>query len=284
MKTLRETYGAETKFTQSLASDITSLNKINSLVGLPQVVKATNEFGIPGGSIDVVGYTARGEVIVYEHQDISGRADQTHVAKTSHYALVMKNKGHKVLGTILLCESIDQIFLDNFKEHRWSYERRPSYMGHFNIHAVKSQWQDDGTYDPILFEESNTRQAQETVLDTYADFVKIYAAEWAIQREERNGSAITLWHRISELGNNYMAYIHTLSNTIKIGLHCEPKRIVTEDEKNLLKEIAPSEWEFRDSAKMKATIELTLPIDSDPETWANATETLKRNIRKRLTL
>lgn len=279
MKTLRETYGAETKFTQSLASDIKSLNKINSLVGLPQVVKATNEFGIPGGSIDVVGYTARGEVIVYEHQDISGRADQTHVAKTSHYALVMKNKGHKVLGTILLCESIDQIFLDNFKEHRWSYERRPSYMGHFNIHAVKSQWQDDGTYDPILFEESNTRQAQETVLDIYGDFVKIYAAEWAIQREERNGSAITLWHRPSELDNRYMMYVHTLKNSVNIGIHC--LKGVKETDEQFLQSIAQDDFEYRRSSD-RATVELKLSRDSDPETWADATEKLKRTIRKRL--
>ena len=54
MLTLRESYGSETSFTQKLATDLDSLNKINNLIGLPLVVKATNEYSVPNGSIDVV--------------------------------------------------------------------------------------------------------------------------------------------------------------------------------------------------------------------------------------
>lgn len=277
MKTLAEQWGQETSFTQSLANDLVSLNKINSLLGLPTVVSATNELSIPGGSIDVVGYTVRGEVIVYEHQDKSGRADQTHVGKTSHYARVLKSQGMTVRGAVLLCESIDQIFLDTFEDIRWAYERRPSYNGHCNVHAVKSQWTDEGEYQPVLFTEKEIIRDSDTVLDIYAEFVGIYAKEWKIQREEKNGNAVTLWHRISELPSRYMAYVHTLKNGVKIGLHCL-KDVSNEDEQ-LLQAVCPSGWEYR-KAKDRATIELILDKDSSYEQWADQTESLKRIIRK----
>ena len=285
MRTLREQYGSEVKFTQYLSTKEGSkhLNKVNQLIGLPNIVttKSINEMSIEGGSIDVVGFTERGEAIVYEHQDISGSADQTHASKTPWYCVMLKTMGYRVLGGVLLCENVSQKFLDAYKEYRWSSERR-SYMGHFNVHIVKTQFTDEGEFIPVLFEDSEVKPSRSTNINHYKDFYHIYARDWSIQREDNKDSAITLWHRIPELNNNYMAYIHTLKNTVKIGLHCEPHRIVTEDEKNLLKAVAPTEWKFRDSAKMKATIELTLPLDSDPETWANATETLKRNIRKHL--
>jgi hypothetical protein len=219
---------------------------------------------------------------VYEHQDQTGRADQTHVGKTSHYARVLHSQGLRVLGAVLLCETIDQIFLDTFEDIRWAYNKRPSKMGHCNVNAIRSQWTDEGVYAPARFDDVTVDVASTGTLDHYKDFYHIYARDWTIQREDNKDSAITLWHRIPELNNNYMAYIHTLKNTVKIGLHCEPHRIVTEDEKNLLKAVSPTEWEFRDSAKMKATIELTLPLDSDPETWWKHTESLKQNIRKHL--
>lgn len=277
MKTLAEQWGQETSFTQSLANDLISLNKINSLLGLPTVVSATNELSIPGGSIDVVGYTVRGEVIVYEHQDKSGRADQTHVGKTSHYARVLKSQGMTVRGAVLLCESIDQIFLDTFEDIRWAYERRPSYNGHCNIHAVKSQWTDEGEYEPVLFTEKEIIRDSDTVLDIYAEFVSVYAKEWKIQREEKNGNAVTLWHRISELPSRYMAYVHTVKNGVKIGIHCL-KDVSNEDEQ-LLQAVCPGGWEYR-RAKDRATIELILDKNSSYEQWADQTESLKRAIRK----
>src|SRR6056300_1444305 len=165
MKTLREAYGAETKFTQSLANDTDSLNKINNLIGLPSVVRAVNEMTIPGGSIDVVGYTVKGECIVYEHQDQTGRADQTHVGKTSHYARVLHSQGLRVLGAVLLCESIDQIFLDTFEDIRWAYNKRPSKMGHCNVNAIRSQWRDDGEYTPARFDDASVAVASTGTLD-----------------------------------------------------------------------------------------------------------------------
>lgn len=277
MKTLAEQWGSEIKFTQSLATDLVSLNRINDLLGLPQVVSADNEISIPGGSIDVVGYTVRGEAIVYEHQDKGGRADQTHVAKTTHYARVLKSQGHRVLASILLCESIDQIFLDTFEDIRWAYDRRPSYMGHCNVHAVKSQWSDDGEYVPTLFEDREVIKDSDTVLDHYRSFVEIYARDWRIQREERNGNAVTLWHKIPELGSKYMAYVHTLKNAVKIGVHCLQN--VTAADEELLAKIKPNDWQYR-RAKDRATIELILDPDSEPETWADHTEKLKRSVRR----
>lgn len=279
MKTLREQWGSEVKFTQQLATDLPSLNKINSLIGLPSVVKATNEMSIPGGSIDVVGYTVKGEVIVYEHQDLSGRADQTHVGKTSHYARVLKSKGLKVAGAVLLCESIDSIFLDTFNDIRWAYNKRPTLMGHCNVHAVKSQWTDTGEYTPQLFTDDGIILGSDTVIDYYKDFVKIYAAEWTIQREERNGSAVTLWHRINELDNRYMAYVHTLKGSVNIGLHCLNN--ITEKDEQLLQTICPQKFVYRKS-KDRATIEIKLDRTSNQELWADATETLKRSVRKNI--
>ena len=280
MKTLRETWGGEVKFTQSLATDLDSLNKVNALLGLPKVDYAINEFGIPGGSIDVVGYTVKGEVIVYEHQDVSGKADQTHVAKTSHYALTLKNKKCKVLGTVLLCESIDKIFLDNFASIRETYYRRPTQRGECNIHAVKSQWTDEGEYVPELFTETTIIPTNDTVLDYYKDFVRIYGAEWAIQREENNGNARTLWHRPAELDNRYMAYVHTLKGSVNIGIHC--LKGINEQDEQFLQSVSPEGFEYRRS-KDRATVEIKLSRDSEPELWADTTEKLKRSIRKRLT-
>lgn len=279
MKTLREAYGAETKFTQSLANDCDSLNKINQLIGLPSVVKAVNEMAIPGGSIDVVGYTIKGEVIVYEHQDLSGRADQTHVGKTSHYARVLKSKGLKVLGAVLLCESIDKIFLDTFEDIRWAYNRRPTKMGHCNVHAVRSVWTDDLDYAPELFTDEAIVRGSDTVLDYYKDFVSIFAAEWTIQREERNGSAVTLWHRPTELDARYMMYVHTLKNSVNVGIHC--LKGVKEADEQFLQGIDCSGFEYRRS-RDRATVELKLPRESEQEVWADATEKLKRSIRKHL--
>ena len=271
MKTLREAYGSEVKFTQALAVDVDSLNKINKLLGLPSIDFAKNEFSIPGGSIDVVGYTVKGHVIVYEHQDISGRADQTHVFKTKGYADVLKTKNCKVLATVLLCE---------FDKWREIYHRRPTQLGEFNIHAVKSQWTDDGVYEPAMFTEAEIISTPDTVLDYYKDFVGVYGAEWAIQREAQNGHAITLWHRLPELDNRYMAYVHTLKGSVKVGLHCEKR--VDEQAEQFLQKVCPEGFEYR-RAEDKATIEASFPKNAQPELLADTTEKLKRSVRKELT-
>ncbi len=281
MKTLREKYELETKFTQHLATDIgiNDLNKINKLLGLPSVTSATNEYGIHGGQIDVVAYTVKGDVIVYEHQDLTGRADQTHVFKTKGYADVLAVKNYKILATVLLCESIDQIYLDLLDKWREKYHKRPTQMGEYNIHAVKSQWTDEGTYEPALFTDTEIIPTPDTVLNHYAEFVKIYGAEWSIQREDykkANENAITLWHRLPELDNRYMAYVHSLKGSIKVGLHCENR--VNEQAEQFLQKVCPEGFKYN-RAKTKATIELTLPVDSSQEQWADATEKLKRKVR-----
>lgn len=283
MKTLREAYGSEVKFTQALAVDVDSLNKINKLLGLPSIDFAKNEFSIPGGSIDVVGYTVKGQVIVYEHQDISGRADQTHVFKTKGYADVLKTKNCKVLATVLLCESIDQGYLDLFAKWREIYHRRPTQLGEFNIHAVKSQWTDEGVYEPSLFTETEIISTPDTVLDYYKEFVSVYGAEWAIQREEQNGNAVTLWHRIGELDNRYMAYVHTLQGSVKVGLHCL-KDANDRDVEQMTRfmKAADGVFSFR-KGNGRATIEASFPKNVEPELLADTTEKLKRSVRKALT-
>ena len=279
MKTLREQWGAETRFTQHLSTDLDSLNKINDLLGLPRVVRATNELGILNGSIDVVGYTARNHVIVYEHQDLSGRVDQTHAAKTIRYAKALHVTGKKVLGAVLLAESVDQQYIDEFKETRWAYDRRPTLNGHANVHIVKSQWQDCGSYDPQLFEDTEVITQSTAELDHYRNFYTIYAQEWQIQREERNGTqAITLWHRCQELPSKYMAYVHTLKNSVKVGLHC--LKDCDQEVEQLLQTICPKEWTYRSTAKDRRTIERVYSIDTDPKELWLATEELKQQIRR----
>lgn len=276
MKTLAEQWGSETKFTQHLATDIESINRINDLVGLPRVVKATNEMGIPGGAIDVVGFTVKGHAVVYEHQDKGGRADQTHVSKTMTYPHQLKLKGYTVLGSILLCETVDQHYLDQFRSERTEYLRR-KYNGHKNLHILRSQWDDDGVYCPSSFEDSDAILCKEvTELKEYKEFVAVYAADWMIQREEKNGNAVTLWHRITELPCRYMAYVHTIKNGVKVGMHC--LKDVTTDDEQFLRVVCPEGWTYR-KAKDRATIELVLDRNSSYLDWANQSETLKRTIR-----
>lgn len=265
-KTLKEMYGSEVKFTQHLSTDINSLNKINTLLGLSNITKAVNEYPIPGGSIDVVGFTDKGYAIVYEHQDQTGRADQTHVGKTSHYARVLKNQGLKVLGAVLLCESIDQIFLDTFKDIRWAYERR-NYNSHCNVHAVKSQWTDQGEYVPELFEESGIIQKEDKAIVYYRDFIDTYARDWSIQREDISEGAKTLWFRDISKGEHY---IHKLKTCYKIGIHFNSP---TEQDKKLIDHLGGRH------NQTKSTYEVELPLaSSDFDIWLIA-EKLKQQIR-----
>lgn len=266
MKTLKEQWGSEVKFTQHLATDLDSLNKVNRLLGLPKVTKAVNELSIPGGSIDVVGYTDKGHVIVYEHQDQSGRADQTHVGKTSHYARMLKEQGHKVLGAVLLCDSIDQIFLDTLKDLRWSYERR-QYNGHCNVHAVKSQWTNQGEYVPCLFEEHNIISKEQKEIEYYKNFINLYGRDWTVQREEISDSAKTLWFRDQTRGEHY---IHKLKNCYKVGIHFT---LPTDQEKQLIDQLGGRHNQTKSTHETELSIEST-----EYDLWLEA-EKLKQKIR-----
>ena len=287
MKTLREAYGAETKFTQFLAQEpgCISLNKVNKVAGFPIIDKAINEFAIPGGSIDVVGFTVKGEVIVYEHQDLSGRADQTHVSKTSHYARVMKSLGHKVLGTVLLCESIDKLFLEGFEDIRSEYERR-KYKGHCNIHAIKSQWTDDGVYEPVRFDDKEIGQVRSNTIQhpRWNELHYIYMPYNLFQREDykkANKNAITYWYWIEGLPRKYKAYFHELAGYIEVGLHCEP---FTQEDEEFLQKIKPSEdWDYRNTAADKRTVSKKFSLDIDNKTLAREAQELHESIRKALT-
>lgn len=268
-KTLKEMYGSEVKFTQYLSTDIDSLNKINALRGLPTITKARCEYPIPGGSIDVVGFTDKGHAIVYEHQDQTGRADQTHVGKTSHYARVLKSQGITVLGAFLLCESIDQIFLDTFKDIRWAYDRR-NYNSHCNVHAVKSQWTSQGEYVPVLFEESDVIQKEDKAIVYYRDFIDTFAKDWSIQREDISDSAKTLWFRDITNGEHY---IHKLKSCYKVGIHFNSP---TDQDKKLVDQLGGRH------NQTKSTYEIELPLTSSNfDIWLEA-EKLKQQIRSKV--
>jgi len=267
MKTLKEQWGSEVKFTQSLATDLESLNKINQLIGLPMVVRAENEHAIPGGSIDNIGYTAKGEAIVYEHQDQSGRADQTHVNKTVGYPQQLQIKGLKVLGSILLCESVDEHYVEQFRRERKEYARR-KYNGHKNLHFVKSQWTAEGIYTPALFDEDEIIRTEEAwPLDFFKSFVDVYAREWNIQGEERRPTTTTLWYRDITRGRYY---VHKTTKSIKVGVHFDKP---TEEEKALV-----SEHPNGRHAQKRSTIEVEIQNGTEFDWWLEA-EKLKQYFR-----
>lgn len=230
-KTLREQWGSETRFTQHLAKNIEDLNKVNRLLGLPKIVKAENEVSIPGGSIDVVGYTSKGEAVIYEHQDLTERADQTHVNKTVGYPIQLKIKtGVKILASILLCGEVDEHFIKQFKQERKYYAKR-KYDGHKNLHFVKSQWGLDGSYQPSLFDESEIIKTKESQpLNQFQKFVEIYGRDWSIIGEEKRPTTITLWFKDISKGRHY---IHKLKTSYKVGIHFDNP---SQEEKNLITE------------------------------------------------
>jgi len=277
MRTLKEQWGNETKFTRSLATDIGSLNKINDLVGLPQVHSAVSGVSISNGSIDVVGYTAKNCAIVYEHQDITGKADQTHAAKTIRYATALQVSGTNVIGAILLCDSAGKHFLDEFALTRQTYERRPKKCGYANVHIVKSQWTDSGEYVPALFEDNNTVSDNKQSIEFYKEFYEIYAPDWYVQREEKNGTAITLWSKIIELPFLHMAYVHTLKNSVKVGLHYFGSDPAVE---TFLKAVCPHNWTYSAIGEKRRTISRTFTLDVPHQTLWLEIETLKQSVRR----
>jgi hypothetical protein len=267
-KTLAETWGAETRFTQSLATDLASLNKITKLVGLPKVTRAENEYPIPGGSIDVVGFTAKGEAIVFEHQDKGGRADQTHVSKTMTYPHQLIIKGFKVLGSILMCETVDEHYVTQFAKERKEYARR-KYNGHKNLHIVKSQWTEQDVYDPELFDPKDIIRVEESwPLDQFQTFTNIYAREWRILGEEKRPGTTTLWFRDISRGRHY---IHKTKKSIKVGVHFDNP---TKEEKWLVE----GYYSGRHSQK-RSTIEVELDIESTYYDWWLTSERIKQYIR-----
>jgi hypothetical protein len=270
-KTLKETWASEVKFTQHLATDINSLNKITKLVGLPKVTRAENEYPIPGGSIDVVGFTAKGEAIVFEHQDQGGRADQTHVSKTMTYPHQLIIKGFKVLGSILLCESVDEHYVTQFAKERKEYARR-KYNGHKNLHIIKSQWTEQGVYTPELFDSKDIIRVEESwPLDQFQKFVNIYAREWRILGEEKRPGTTTLWFRDVSRGRHY---IHITKKAIKVGVHFD---LPTKEEKRLVEG-----YSGRHSQK-RSTVEVVLGIkDSIEFDWWLAAERIKQYIREQV--
>jgi len=275
---------SETDVTDKIFT-VEHLNKIISLVGGKQIISQKYQHPIPGRRIDNVGFTESGSAIIFEHMDMSGNLDQVHMDKGRGYGEQMSLETN-VEGVFILCDKASPYFIAQARKIREHYLKRPKKYSHYNLHLIKSQWTLDGDYVPELIDNNiEIKELIPSTINYYKDFVKIYGADWSIQREDykkANDRAITLWHRIPELDNNYMAYIHTLSNSVKIGLHCEPKRKVSDDEKTFLKSVSPQDWIFRDSAEMKATIELTLPLDSSQEQWADETEKLKRKVRASL--
>jgi len=272
MKTLKEAWGSEVKFTQSLPNALDNLNKITALAGLPTVIRAVNEYSIPGGSIDVVGFTTKGEAIVFEHQDLGGRADQTHVNKTVGYPHKLVDKGITVLGSVLMCESIDEHYVDQINRERKEYVRR-KYNGHKNLHTVKSQWSDEGEYVPCLFNESEIIKVEDSrPLRYFKEFVNVYAREWNILGEQddtgRAKGTITLWFRDISRGSHY---IHKTSKEMKVGVHFDSP---TEKEKELVEG-----YSGRHSQK-RSTIEVVLPLDASSKSiWLTA-EQIKQYIRE----
>lgn len=268
MKTLRETFGAETKFTQSLKSDIDSFNKICRLTGLPEVISVDNEVAIPGGSIDNVGITAKGDAIIFEHQDLSGRADQTHVSKTMTYPHQYEIKyGKKVLGSILACESVDEHYVEQFRKERKEYERR-KYNGHKNLHIIKSQWTDEDEYSPELFDDAEIIRTEEAwPLDVFRSFVDKYARDWTLIGEEHRPGTVTLWFRDVTRGRYY---IHKLKKSVKVGVHFDNP---TDNEKTAI-----SNHENGRHGKKRSTIEIEIVDGSEFDWWLTA-EKLKQYFR-----
>lgn len=268
MKTLAEQWGSEVKFTQSLRTDLPSLNKICVLVGLPEVIRADNEYTIPGGSIDVVGWTTKGEAIVFEHQDKGGRADQTHVSKTMTYPHQLMIQGFKVAGSILLCEIVDEHYIEQFRKERKEYQRR-KYNGHKNLHIVKSQWTEEGVYEPVLFDDSEIIKVEQSwPLNNFREFVSKYAREWSIIGEEHRPSTVTLWFRDSTKGRHY---IHKTKNSIKVGVHFDGP---TEKEQQKV-----SNHPMGRHSKNRSTIELTCSENTTEFDWWLIAEQIKQYLR-----
>ena len=257
---------------------IEHLNKAIQLIGGKKITRQTSQYQVEGGRIDNIGSTDKKTIWVFEHQDSSGKADQIHTSKLLTYTGGL-SQTYDVEGGILFCETVSDYYKKLYETFREQSAKRRRYK-FMNLHFVKAQWTDQGEFVPELFDSIQSESIQDSTLDHYADFVDIYAKEWTIQREEINNTGITLWHRIPELPAKYMAYVHILKNSIKVGIHCL-KNYNSNDEQ-FLQSLGLDTWTYRDSAKDRRTLEKELSKDSDPQSWADLTESLKRSVRKTL--
>jgi len=272
MKTLSEVYGKETSFTNHLSFDLVELSKITQMVGLPEITRAKAEFSIPGGSIDIVGFTSKDEVVVFEHQNITnfGRADQAHVFKTMGYAEMLHIQDYKVIGSILLCESVEEHYVKLFQSARDLYLKNKK-LGYKNLHIVKSQWDDNDNYVPILFDLTNISKRQEAwKIKEFKEFVENYAINWEIVGEETRPTTKTLWFRDVSRARHY---VHQTKSLIKVGLHYDNP---TDAEREIVK------LHNGRVGVNRCTIEYELPLDSTMHQWWYQAELLKQSVRREI--
>ncbi len=265
---------SETDVTDKIFT-VDHLNQAIELIGGRKIISQSSQYTIEGGRIDNVGITDKKSIWVFEHQDASGKADQVHTSKNLQYTTLL-SQTNQVEGGILFCNSVSEAYKKMYQDYRELASRRKRWS-YLNLHFIKSQWDQEGNFVPELFDPYEAEQIKESTIDYYEDFYKVYASDWSIQREEMNGSSHTLWHRISELPSRYMAYVHTTTSNVKIGLHCLQDS--SDADEKFMKLICPTNWSFRKSKGTRSTIELVLDKDSPQEQWADETEKLKRKIR-----
>lgn len=291
MKTLREAYGSETKFTHQMT--VEEAIKVCIQCGLPtNIDRVVSEKSLTDSRVDVVFYTTKGEAILYEHMAMGkdlAEADRPHVDKTMTYPRLfeIEHPGVKVLASILACEGIKPQFkqiLDDNREKE--YERRPRANGAKNTQVIKSQWTDDGVYEPVRFDDKEIGQVKSNTIQhpRWNELHYIYMPYNLFQREDykkANKDAITYWYWIDGLPRKYKAYFHELAGYIEVGLHCEP---FTQEDEEFLQKIKPSEdWDYRNTAAGKRTISKKFPLDIDNKTLAREAQELHISIRKALT-
>ena len=270
---------SETDVTDKIFT-VEHLNQAIELVGGRKIISQSAQYTIEGGRIDNVGFTDKKSIWVFEHMASSGKADQIHTSKNLQYTTLL-SQTNEVEGGILFCDTVSEAYKKMYQDYRELSSRRKKWA-YLNLHFVKAQWDEQGNFIPELFNSYEAETIKESTIDYYKDFYKVYACDWSIQREENNGNAITLWHRVSELPTKYMAYVHTTKSNIKIGMHClQDTTSISEKFMNL---VCPGNWSYRKSLGSRSTIEIELPKDSLQEQWADETEKLKRLVRKQLSL
>lgn len=289
MKTLREAKGSETEHTHNFTVEeaIKVCIQTNHPTNIDRVV---SEKSLTDSRVDVVFYTTKGEAILYEHMAMGkdlAEADRPHVDKTMTYPRLfeIENPGVPVLGSILACEGIKPQFKQILDDNRKEYIRRPRANGAKNTQVIKSQWTDDGVYEPVRFDDKEVGQVKSNTIQhpRWNELHYIYMPYNLFQREDykkASKDAITYWYWIDGLPRKYEAYFHELAGYIEVGLHC--KGFNQEDEE-FLQKVCPEGWEYRKKAVNKRTLFKTFPLDIDNKTLAREAQELHISIRKELT-
>lgn len=289
MKTLREAKGSETEHTHNFTVEeaIKVCIQTNHPTNIDRVV---SEKSLTDSRVDVVFYTTKGEAILYEHMAMGkdlAEADRPHVDKTMTYPRLfeIENPGVPVLGSILACEGIKPQFKQILDDNRKEYIRRPRANGAKNTQVIKSQWTDDGVYEPVRFDDKEIGQVKSNTIQhpRWNELHYIYMPYNLFQREDykkASKDAITYWYWIDGLPRKYEAYFHELAGYIEVGLHC--KGFNQEDEE-FLQKVCPEGWEYRKKAVSKRTLAKTFPLDIDNKTLAREAQELHISIRKELT-